>query len=108
VRFEGGIGVTPAAIVGGVLVINTTRGVPPGGRPWVIERLQAEVKIDGRISVDGRGLLLGGGDNIGTPSIPAQQVRARRFCGPAATATVHQTGLVTMLYAHRIEQRRSP
>src|SRR5437867_3395619 len=36
VRCEGGIGATPAAIAGGALVINTTIGVPPGGRPWVI------------------------------------------------------------------------
>ena len=94
VRFDGGIGATPAAIAGGVLVINTTRGAPPGGRPWVIERLQAEVTVDGRISVDGRGLLLGGGDAIGTNG--NQSVRARLFCGPAATATVHQTGLVPL------------
>src|SRR3989442_1703038 len=86
VKFEGGIGATPAAIAGGVLVINTTRGVPPGGRPWVIESLRAEVKIDGRVSVDGRGLLLGGGDAIGTTA--NQSVRARLFCGPAAAGLV--------------------
>ena len=33
VRFDGGIGATPAAIAGGALVINVTRGVTPGGRP---------------------------------------------------------------------------
>ena len=92
VSFDGGIGATPAAIAAGVLVVNTTRGVQPGGRPWVIESLRAEVKIDGRVSVEGRGLLLGGGDAIGTPA--NQSVRARLFCGPAATATVHQSGLV--------------
>lgn len=96
VRFEGGIGATPAAIVGGALVINVTRGVTPGGRPWVIESLQAEVKIDGRISVEGRGLVLGGGDAIGTPANPPQMVRARLFCGSGATATVHQSGLVSL------------
>jgi hypothetical protein len=94
VRFEGGIGATPAAIAGGVLVINTTRGVAPGGRPWVIESLRAEVKIDGRVSVDGRGLLLGGSDGIGTTV--NQSVRARLFCGTGATATVHQSGLVPL------------
>jgi hypothetical protein len=94
VRFDGGIGATLAAIAAGVLVINTTRGVPPGGRPWVIESLRAEIKIDGRVSVDGRGLLLGGGDGIGTTA--NQSVRARLFCGPAATATVHQSGLVLL------------
>ena len=96
VTFEGAIGATPAAIANNALIINVTRGVNPGGRPWVIESLKAEVKIDGRISVEGRGLLLGGGDAIGTPANPPQMVRARLFCGPAATATVHQTGLVQL------------
>lgn len=66
----------------------------PAGRPWVIESLKAEVKTDGRISVEGRGLLIGGGDAIGTNA--NQSVRARLFCGPAATATVHQTALVPL------------
>jgi len=95
VRFNEGIGATPAAVAGGaVLIVNTTRGVPPGGRPWVIGRLRADVMVDGRISVDGRGLLLAGGDGIGTTA--NQSVRARLFCGPAATATVHQTDLVLL------------
>ena len=94
VRFEGGIGATPAAIVGGALVINVTRGVTPGGRPWVIESLKAEVKIDGRVSVEGRGLLLAGGDGIGTPA--GQSVRARLSCGAGATATTHQSALVPL------------
>jgi hypothetical protein len=68
--------------------------VNPGGRPWVIESLQVDVKVDGRISVDGRGLLLAGGDGIGTNG--AQMVRARLFCGPAAAATVHQSDLVPL------------
>jgi hypothetical protein len=32
----------------------------------VISDFRADVKVDGRISVDGRGLLLGGGNTIGT------------------------------------------
>jgi hypothetical protein len=76
VRFEGGIGVIPARVGG---VANTVRGVNPGGQVWVISRLSADVRSDGRISVDGRGLLLGGGDNIGTNG--GQSVRARLFCG---------------------------
>lgn len=94
VRFDGGIGATPAAIAGGVLVINTTRGAAPGGRPWHIDSLQAAVTVDGHITVDGRGLLLAGGDGIGTTA--GQSVRARLFCGPVATATVHQSGLVLL------------
>lgn len=80
-RFDGGIGSQPFANQGGAVVPNDVLGVPPGGRPWLIERLKADVKEDGRISVDGRGLILGGGANVGRPG--NQQVRARLFCGGA-------------------------
>jgi hypothetical protein len=71
VRFEGGIGVLPVASGVGqaatadVVNRNIVRGVQPAGQIWVISALRADVKVDGRIRVDGRGLLLGGGDQIG-------------------------------------------
>jgi len=77
-RFEGGIGSQPFASVNGAAAPNAVLGVNPGGRPWVIKRLFAEARDDGRIRVDGRGLLLAGGDGIGTPG--GQTVRARLFC----------------------------
>ena len=77
-RFEGGIGSQPLATAGGNTIPNAVLGVNPGGRPWVIKRLIAEARDDGRIRVDGRGLLLAGGDGIGTPG--GQSVRARLFC----------------------------
>jgi hypothetical protein len=76
VRFEGGIGATP--LKAGALP-NEVNDALPGGRTWVISRLTADVRVDGRISVDGRGLLLGGGAAVGTPS--GQSVRARLYCG---------------------------
>ncbi|MFL6970660.1 MAG: hypothetical protein ACJ8F2_01970 [Xanthobacteraceae bacterium] len=82
VRFDGGIGVVP--VRAGPLP-NTVRGVNPGGVPWVISRLIVDVKIDGRVSVDGRGLLLGGTDNIGTPG--GQSVKARLFCGASLASS---------------------
>jgi hypothetical protein len=95
VRFEGGIGVIP---VRAGPAPNTVRGVNPGGQPWVISRLSVDVNVDGRISVDGRGLLLGGGENIGRNG--GQSVRARLFCGGTAPtfsdATSHQSGLVPL------------
>lgn len=94
VRFEGGIGSSPAALVGGVLVANTARGVNPGGRPWVIAGLSVDVRTTGRISADGQGLLLAGGDGVGTTG--NQSVRAKLFCGPAATQTVHDSELVPL------------
>jgi hypothetical protein len=76
VRFDGGIGSQPLRSGG---TPNVVFGINPGGLPWVISRLSVDVKLDGRISVDGRGLLLAGGNNIGTPG--GQSVRARLICG---------------------------
>ena len=74
IRFEGGIGSQPLRAGG---LVNDVLGVPPGGRPWVISSLSADVKTDGSISVEGRGLLLAGGA-IATNA--GQSVRARLFC----------------------------
>jgi hypothetical protein len=88
VKFEGGIGVIPVSSAAGPqnaigtfpdVNRNDVKGVPPGGQPWVIASLTAAVKTDGRISVDGRGLLLAGGNGIATPG--GQSVRAVLFCG---------------------------
>ena len=83
VRFDSGIGVNPLRAGPAP---NTVRGVSPGGIPWVISRLTADIKTDGRISVDGRGLLLAGGDGIGTNG--NQSVRARLFCGSVMSDSV--------------------
>jgi hypothetical protein len=75
VRFKGGIGVHPVSNVSGTanadgsfpnVTRNVVRGVNPAGQLWVIADLQAAVKTDGSIKVDGRGLLLAGGNGIGT------------------------------------------
>jgi hypothetical protein len=92
VKFDGGIGVIPVSNVNaaGLGTANVVLGVSPGGQPWVIARLTANVKADGRISVDGRGLLLAGGNGIGTNG--NQSVEARLFCGGVA----HDTGTVAL------------
>lgn len=87
VRFDGGIGVQPLR---SGPAANVVQGVNPAGIPWVIARLTADVKTDGRISVDGRGLLLAGGNGIGTNGM--QSVKARLFCGTVA----HDTALVPL------------
>ena len=96
VRFDGGIGVDPVAgIVLNAPAPNVVRGIPPGGFPWVIKRLRADVKVDGRIQVDVRGLILSGGNVIGTNG--GQRVLAMLFCGtPGAggslgNATAHSS-----------------
>ena len=90
VRFDHGIGVDPISNVvvnatTTTVTPNTVRGIAPAGQIWRIADLDADVATDGRIRVRGRGLLLGGGNGIGTNG--GQSVFAALFCGPAATAT---------------------
>lgn len=89
-KFKGGIGVVPVTGVAanGTVNLNVVRGVSPGG-PWRIAALEAEVTSDGRIRLEGRGLLLASGNGIGTNA--GQTVHATLFCGPAATASAHDS-----------------
>lgn len=80
IEFHGGIGSTPFALANGAPVPNDVRGIAPGGRPWVIEKLRAAVRPDGNISVKGEGLLLAGGNLVGQPGLP-RQVVATLLCG---------------------------
>jgi len=100
VRFDGGIGVIPVSSAAGIQNPNGTfpdvnrndvRGVPPGGQPWVIARLSADVRTDGRISVDGRGLLLAGGNNVGFNA--GASVFATLLCGNDQHSTENVTGV---------------
>ena len=83
--FRGGIGATPV-IAGNVttnaLLPNDVLGIALGGRPWIIQTLDATVRANGDIQVDGRGLVLAGGNGIGTPG--DQSVFASFFCNGQA------------------------
>jgi hypothetical protein len=86
VKFKGGIGVIPVSSVGPMgVVANVVQGIQPAGQPWRISALSAEVKRDGRIHVEGRGLLLAGGNGIGTNG--GQKVFATLICGTAVSST---------------------
>lgn len=74
--FNGGIGVIPGGI--GVPASNVVRGVNPPGQIWTIRDFAAEVRADGRIRAAGRGLLLAGGNAIGSNA--NQSVRATLMC----------------------------
>ena len=75
-RFDGGIGVIPAS--NGVGPVNPDGTFPnvqaehrersqsPGGGPWRISELRADIDTLGHIKVKGRGLLLASGNSIGT------------------------------------------
>src|SRR3984893_12960769 len=101
VKFKGGIGVIPVSSVGPTgAVANVVHGIQPGGEPWVIRALSAEVKVDGRIHVEGRGLLLAGGNAIGTNG--GQSVFATVICGPLPN------GPLTAISQSTISSRRLP
>lgn len=101
VQFDGGIGVIPVS--SGVVIQtptgpsptstdvnrNVVRGVQPPGQIWVIRDLKADVKDDGRIRVDGRGLLLGGGNGVGGNA--NQSVFATLICEAAAPFVLRNT-----------------
>jgi hypothetical protein len=68
---------------------NIVRGVQPPGQIWVIADLKAEVKMNGDIKVEGRGLVLGGGNNAGRAT--GQSVFATLICEAAAPFTERST-----------------
>ena len=100
VRFDGGIGVIPVssgqgtAATATVVNRNIVRGVQPPGQLWVISSLKADVRTDGSIRVDGRGLLLAGGNGIGTNA--NQSVRATLICDNVAAPTLFNSQLVPL------------
>ena len=80
--------VIPASTVGSA---NVVQGIQPPAEPWVIRALSAEVKQGGRIHVEGRGLLLAGGDGIGTNG--GRTVFATLICGGAPFSTANAVPL---------------
>ena len=87
VRFKGGIGVIPVRGNAPPFTANVVLGVTPAGQPWVIRHLEARVKTNGHIKVEGEGLIRAGG-NLGTTS--EDPIRATLFCGTSA----HDSGAV--------------
>ena len=101
VRFEGGVGVHPVSNVSGTVnadgsfpnvTRNIVRNVNPAGQIWIIADLRAKVKADGSIKVDGRGLLLAGGNAIGTNANAS--VFATLICEAAAPFVERNTDAV--------------
>jgi hypothetical protein len=92
-RFKGGIGVIPVSSGAGLnadgppptspnVNRNVVRGVNPAGQIWVIDKLDATVRANGHITVKGKGLILGGGNNAGRAT--GQFVFATLICEAVA------------------------
>ncbi len=106
VRFQGAIGDIPVSNVAGIanpdgtfpdVTRNIVRLVNPAGQIWVISDFTADVKVDGSIRVDGRGLLLGGGNAIGTNGNAS--VFATLICEAVAPFIQHSTNLAGVALA---------
>ena len=100
VKFKGGIGVHPVSnvtVAGSPPVVtvtgNVVRGVNPAGQLWVIDKLDAKVKTNGDINVEGKGLVLAGGNGIGRPPAQITNVFATLICGAVAPFTEHSSTL---------------
>jgi hypothetical protein len=123
-KFKGGIGVHPISTITGcpgnvtppvacltdpdndtttpsptspTVSFNIVRGVHPAGQIWVINNLVATVQSSGKIQVNGKGLVLAGGNNLGRTPTPALSVIATLICEAAAPFTEHTSSLAGVL-----------
>ena len=78
-KFDHGTGNQVFRSAAGVATLNTVAGVAPGGAPWGITSLDAVIKINGDIRARGEGVVLLGGDGLGTRAGP-RQVILSLFC----------------------------
>lgn len=106
VEFKGGIAVIPVSSAAGTqnadgtfpnVNRNVVRTVNPPGQIWRIDDLKAKVKTDGSITVDGNGLLLAGGNGIGTNANAS--VFATLICEATAPFTLRNTNLAGVALA---------
>ena len=93
-RFKGGVGVHPLSNFTTVPVPNTVRGVSPAGQIWVMDKLEAKVAVNGHITVEGKGLVLAGGNNAGRAT--GQAVFATLICEATAPFVQHSTALASV------------
>jgi len=86
-----------ATIIGIEQAGNKVDGITGGGQPWSTRGGEVHVKlIDGTVEFEVRGLVLAGGNAIGTPDA-VTQVKGTLVCGPgSATPVVIDTPLVPL------------
>jgi hypothetical protein len=68
---------------------NIIRGVHPGGMIWEIDDLVATVQTSGKITVNGKGLVLASGNIAGRAPTPPFAVIATLICETASPFTEH-------------------
>jgi hypothetical protein len=84
-------------IIGIEQAANMVGGITGGGQPWSTRSGEVYVNLsDGTVEFEVRGLVLAGGNTIGTPGA-VTQVKGTLVCGPAsATPVVIDTDLVPL------------
>ncbi|MBV9015728.1 MAG: hypothetical protein JO058_08715 [Alphaproteobacteria bacterium] len=84
-------------IIGIAQANNMVGGINGGGQPWSTREGEILVDLDtGLVVFEVRGLVLAGGNAIGTPG-PVNQVKGTLVCGPGSTSpTVIDTPLVPL------------
>lgn len=84
-------------VIGIIQAGNVVAGVPGGGQPWATLGGDARVDLErGRISFDVKGLVLAGGNAIGTPGA-VTQVKGTLVCGASSvTPALVDTPLVAL------------
>src|SRR5246500_1383935 len=85
------------AIIGIAQAGNVVGGITGGGQPWSAREGEVLVELNnGFVVFEVRGLVLAGGNTIGTPG-PVNQVKGTLVCGPgSASPTVVDTPLVPL------------
>jgi hypothetical protein len=68
----------------------TFHGVTPGGAPWVLDRGEVRVRLDGRFDLKVRGLVIPNPPGDDTPG-PVQTISASLFCGADADTMAADT-----------------
>jgi hypothetical protein len=108
--FNGGIGVIPVSsvscvpsatpcVTGSTVTVtvnqNVVRSQTPAGQIWVINQLNAQVSANGSITVYGKGLVLGGGNNAGgiPTTTPPLAVFATLSCSSSPNFALSTTTL---------------
>lgn len=61
-------------------------GVSPGGAPWVLKRGNVELKSDGKLTLEVKGLVIPNPPGDGTPG-GVTTISASLYCGPDADIT---------------------
>ena len=84
-------------IIGVAQAGNVVGGITGGGQPWSTREGEVLVQLDsGFVVFEVRGLVLAGGNTIGTPG-PVNQVKGTLVCGPgSASPIVIDTPLVPL------------